>query len=138
MIAQTARRLLQWINDLPRHDLQVAVADGWITLSGEVTWEYQRLAAQCAVRDLPGVTGLSDRITLLPTAPAMAIRHRIECELLMHAGTQTQDIRVAVTRVDVRLSGIARSQAERDFACRLAANTPGVRRVQDDISVVPG
>lgn len=136
-IAHAAQRLLQWINDLPRHDLRVAVANGWITLCGAVTWDYQRLAALSAVRNLPGVAGLSDRIELVSTALALAIRYEIESGLLIHAGTRTQDIRVAVTRIDVSLSGTARSQAERDFACRLAANTPGVRRVHDNINVVP-
>lgn len=136
-LARTARRQLQWLNDLPQHDLAVTVADGWITLTGVVTWEYQRLAAVNALRDLPGVAGLSDRVELAPSALAAAIRYEIEAELRVGAGAHTQGIEVAVTHVDVRLSGSARSPAERDFACRLAASTPCVRRVQDNISISP-
>ncbi len=136
-LAATARRQLQWLNDLPCHDLAVAVADGWITLSGVVTWDYQRLAALGALRDLPGVAGLRDHVELVPTALAAAIRYEIEAELRVRAGAQTQAIEVTVTRVDVRLGGTARSQAERDAACRLAATTPFVRRVLDHISVMP-
>ena len=55
----------------------------------------------------------------------------------VRAGAQTQSVEVTVTRVDVHLGGTARSQAERDFACRLAAATPFVRRVLDNISVMP-
>ena len=136
-LAATARRQLQWLNDLPPHTLAVAVAKGWITLSGVVTWDYQRLAALAALRDLPGVAGLNDQVELVPTALAAAIRYEIEAELQVRAGAQTQSVEVTVTRVDVRLGGTARSQAERDFACRLAAATPFVRRVLDNISVMP-
>ena len=136
-IARSARRRLQWLNDLPRHTLEVTVDNHWVWLSGEVTWDYQRRAALSALRDLPGVAGISDRVGLAPTALAAAIRYEIEAELRIRAGTRTQGIEVAIARVDVTLSGSARSQAERDFACRLAAATPGVRRVIDNIDIAP-
>ena len=136
-IAHSARRRLQWLNDLPRHTLEVAVDNRWIRLSGEVTWDYQRRAALSALRTLPGVAGISDRVLLAPSALALAIRYEIEAELRIRAGKRAQGIEVAITRVDVTLSGSASSQAERDFASRLAAATPGVRRVIDNISVVP-
>ena len=136
-IAHSARRRLQSLNDLPRHTLEVAVDNHWIRLSGEVTWDYQRRAALSALRELPGVAGISDRVLLAPSALALAIRYEIEAELRIRAGQRAQGIVVAITRDDVSLSGSARSQAERDFACRLAAATPGVRRVIDNISIMP-
>ena len=40
------------------------VRNGSVTLSGQVTWNYQREAAGQAIRHLKGVVGLSNLITL--------------------------------------------------------------------------
>lgn len=61
-IARSAHNMLQWITLLPTGCIQVAVVDGWITLSGSVRWDYQKQAAAAAVRYVVGATGVTDLI----------------------------------------------------------------------------
>ena len=63
-IASRAALLLKWNAELPTDAIQVKVAKGWITLSGEVEWQYQRQAAEDNVRSLVGVTGVSNLISV--------------------------------------------------------------------------
>src|SRR5450830_1417185 len=58
-IARAAENVLQWTTNSPEDAVKVMVENGWVTMTGEVDWEYQRLAATKAVRHLLGVTGLS-------------------------------------------------------------------------------
>jgi osmotically-inducible protein OsmY len=69
-IACAADHMLRWASDLPDGAIQVTVAGGWITLSGEAGWEYQRQIALSSMRYPDGVTGVSDRIKIRPTARA--------------------------------------------------------------------
>src|SRR5450755_4002741 len=65
-IARSAENVLEWMTYLPKDCVKVKVEGVWITLSGEVAWEYQRQAAVSAVRYLMGVTGVSDQIAIKP------------------------------------------------------------------------
>ncbi len=49
-IARAAQNVLQWTALLPLEGVKVMVENGWITLSGEVDWDYQRQSASRAVR----------------------------------------------------------------------------------------
>jgi osmotically-inducible protein OsmY len=51
---------------VPDEQIKVTVSKGWVTLEGEVTWNYQRRAAESAVRNLTGVTGVSNLISVKP------------------------------------------------------------------------
>lgn len=68
-IAHAAVHALLWDIQVPDDCVKVAVEDGWIDLLGEVEWEYQRHAAEAAVRHLPGVKGVNNLITLKPRGP---------------------------------------------------------------------
>jgi len=59
-----AQSALTWNHSLPPGAVRASVAAGWLTLSGEVRWHYQRQDAANCVRDLPGIVGVSDCITL--------------------------------------------------------------------------
>lgn len=49
---------------VPADRIQIKVEKGWITLKGEVDWDYQRRVAEKAVRTLVGLVGVSNTITL--------------------------------------------------------------------------
>jgi osmotically-inducible protein OsmY len=72
-IARSAENILQWRTYLAKDCVKVQVEDGWITLSGEVDWEYQRQAAAGVIRYLIGVRGVTDHIALKPEAALSAI-----------------------------------------------------------------
>ena len=111
------------------------VEKGWITLSGEVDWEYQRRAAVNGVHYLMGVTGVSDNIAIKPKVSLSAVKSDIEAALKRRAKADAEKISVEVRGADVTLTGKVHSWSERDLATDSAWGTPGVRKVVDNITV---
>jgi len=134
-IARSAENVLQWTADLPRDCVKVLVENGWITLSGEVEWEYQRQAAIRVVRHLLGVTGVSDGIAIKAKVSSSAVKSDIEAALKRRAIDDAQNISVDVRGADVTLTGTVHTWSERELAEHAAWGTPGVRRVVDLITV---
>jgi len=116
-------------------DIQATVAQGWITLKGQVNWEYQRTAARDAVCFMPGVKGVSNDITLKPTAKPSAVKAAIEKAFVRNAEIDAGTVKVAADGGAVTLSGSVRSWGERDEAGTAAWNAPGVNSVRNDIAV---
>ena len=130
-IAESVENVLEWTSSLPAGAIQVMVEAGWVTLSGDVDWQYQRQAATDSVRNLWGVTGVSNQIgiTLAPTATA--VKFDIEAALKRTSIADARHILVAVHGSDVTLSGTVHSWDERATATHSAWGTPGVRNVID-------
>ena len=134
-IAGRAVQLLKWNVAFPRDAIQVKVTKGWVTLSGEVEWQYQRIAAANAVRDLSGLKGMSNLITVKPHLKAADVTRNIEDALRRNAHLEAQQIRVSVADGKVRLEGRVHSWHERDAAERAAWAAPGVRMVEDNVLI---
>ena len=120
---------------MPKDSVKVKVEKGWITLSGELEWDYQRRSAKHAVRSLFGVVGVSDEIGIKPKASVSAVKSEIEAALKRRAQTDSQQISVDVRGGDVTLSGTVHSWSERELAEDSAWATPGVRKVVDNIAI---
>ena len=134
-IARTAENVLQWTTYLPKDAIKIKVENGWVTLTGEVEWQYQRQAATAAVRFLMGVTGVSDQITILTKVSAPVIKSDIEAALKRRAEQDAHEILVTVHGTDVTLTGKVHSWSERDLARNTAWGTPGVRSVVDNTTM---
>jgi osmotically-inducible protein OsmY len=126
---------LAWRTYLPADAIKVKAEQGWITLSGEVEWDYQRESAKDAVRNLLGVVGVSDSITVKPSVSVGNVKFEIEAALKRRARNEAQGIFVAVNGSDVTLSGTAQSWSERELATDSAWATPGVSKVIDNIAI---
>ncbi len=135
-IAQAAENVLSWSSALPPGAVRVMVEGGWVTLTGEVDWHYQRQAAAASVRHLLGVTGVSENITLKPAVQPGAVRAGIEAALQRSAAVDADQIHVAVDGGDVTLSGLVHSWHERNAATHSAWASPGVRNVIDRLTLV--
>lgn len=135
-IARSAENILQWMTYLPKDYVKVMVESGWLTLTGNVAWDYQREAAEVAVHHLMGVTGVSNQITLRPRVSMNLLETDIETALKRRAKANAPSISVEIRGTDVVLSGTVHSLAERDLARHSAWNTPGVRNVTNNIIVV--
>ncbi|GII25273.1 BON domain-containing protein [Planosporangium mesophilum] len=138
-IAAAATHALEWDAFVPIENLEVTVSKGWVILRGEVGWEYERRAAERAVRRLAGVRGVTNLITVRPRIASSLedLKQRIEHALVRSAATDAQQISVEVKGDQVVLTGTVRSWAEREEAERVAWSAPGVTHVDNRIVVTP-
>lgn len=135
-IAESASNILGWTSSLPANAIKVLVEGGWLTLTGDVEWQYQRQDAADSVRYLAGVTGVSNQIAIKPALSATVIKSDIEAALKRRADADAKAILVEVKGSDVTLTGTVHSWAERDLATRSAWGSAGVRNVLDKMNLI--
>jgi osmotically-inducible protein OsmY len=128
----------QWNWEIPQGNVKVKVEDGWITLEGEVQWNYQREAAGRITRKLVGVRGVSNKVTIKADNLTRIEKIAIESALARNWSIKEQDIHVEVSNNTVILSGIVGSWYERDEAERQAWKAPGVELVDNELVVEYG
>ncbi len=134
-IAAAAVRALQWDSVIPADRIQVTVSKGWVTLRGEVEWQYQKDLAEQHVRNLWGVRGVNNLITVKPRVNASELKEKIEQALVRSAETDAERLTVEVEGSKVILEGTLSSWAEREEAERAAWSAPGVTEVDNRIIV---
>ena len=134
-IARTAENVLEWTTNWPKDHVKVMVEKGWVTLSGELDYEYQRQLASSSVRHLMGVTGVSNQLTIKSILTSSTVKSDIEAALKRRALTDAQEIMITVNGGEVTLTGVVHSWSERDMVSDSVWNTPGVTDVNDNISV---
>src|SRR3984893_5890045 len=134
-IARAALNSLDWSVLVPADRIKVKVSKGWVTLEGSVDWQYQKSAAERAVRDLIGVKGVSNLVEVKPRVSTSEVKSAIEAALKRSAEVDASRIKVEADGDKVILRGTVRSAAEREEAERAAWRAPGVRLVENRITV---
>jgi osmotically-inducible protein OsmY len=134
-IAKAAADALEWNSLVPSDRVTVRVENGWVTLRGEVDYDYERRAADRAVRYLEGVRGVSNLITVAPRAEPKEVKKEIERSFQRMAVLDAKNITVQVDGGEVILRGSVRSWAERHEAEKAAWAAPGTTSVKNYITV---
>ncbi len=136
-IAKSATDVLDWNILVPSNRVKVMVQDGWITLSGDVGWYYQKQHAEDIVRHLIGVVGVTNSITIKPPVKTVEMKNRIEDALKRNARLllAAQKIQVECSGSKVILRGSVGSWVDREEAEYAAWSAPGVSQVENYLMV---
>jgi len=115
--------------------VRVVVRDGWITLEGQVEWNYARERAEAAVRRVRGSKGVTNMISISPRVAPVEVKRKIEESFRRNAELDANRVTVETDGTLVKLRGAVRSWAEREEAERVAWQVPGVTRVENHITI---
>jgi len=135
-IAAAAIGRLEWDTAVPADAITVKVEHGWITLTGQVTWYYQKQAAAQDIARLMGVVGLSNKVIVKPVVDVTDIAQRISDALDRSSLFDNQKVVVTADRGNVHLTGKVRSTHDRQVAWEVAWSAPGATSVENDIAVL--
>jgi osmotically-inducible protein OsmY len=136
-IAREAAAAIKSQLPISSENIKIIVKNGWVTLEGEVEWQYQRQTAENVVRRIKGVKGVSNTILLKPRAEPTEVKRKIQEALRRSAEVDANRIEVEARGSEVILKGTVRSWIEREEAERAAWAAPGVTKVEDRIVVSP-
>ncbi|QBY55762.1 BON domain-containing protein [Cupriavidus oxalaticus] len=136
-IAHAARDALEWHVHVPSDAIKVRVERGWVTLSGNVNWGYQKNLAERTVGQLRGVVGIINNIRMNERTAPPDVENRIEEALRRHALREAHHISVKVKDGTATLTGRVDSLAERRAAVGAAWSAPGISAVIDQLEARP-
>jgi osmotically-inducible protein OsmY len=134
-IAIEVLNAIKWNWEVPNDKIKVKVEKGWVTLDGELNWNFQKDAAKNVVKNLMGVTGVSNNINIKPESHDKIEKAKVEDALIRNWSITSQDIDVSVSGKNVTLSGKVSSWYQKDEAGRIAWNTPGIWTVDNKLEV---
>jgi osmotically-inducible protein OsmY len=136
-IAQAVLRALEWDIAVPHEKIKARVDNAWVILEGEVALQFQRAAAENAVRRLSGVRGVTNQIQLQirPLAQPAEVKNRIQAAFRRSVEIDARGIQVDAKDSTIILRGRVRTWAEREEAERAAWGAPGVLAVKDELIV---
>ena len=134
-IATEVVSALKWNWRIPSADVKVKVEDGWVTLTGELQWNYQKEAAKDAVKNLLGVMGVANNITIKSGTQDQIEKRDIESALRRNCSIRDENITVRTSNHKATLTGTVDSWYQKNEAARMAWNAPGVWTVDNELVV---
>ena len=135
-VSRSVSNVLQLMAPEYSQHIKVMVEKGWLTLSGDVEWNFQRHAAVRQVSHVLGVKGMSNNINIRPKLIARAVKEEVRAALQRRAIQDIDSIAITIDGPDITLSGCVHSWSEKALAKHAAACMPGVRDVIDKVTVI--
>jgi osmotically-inducible protein OsmY len=135
-IAKRAVDILGWYTMVPSGSIQITVRDGWVTLSGNVDWYFQKTTAEEGIRKLSEVRGVINNIAIAPRVQGQDVKRKIEDTLKRHAEIEAKAIRVTVQDGNkIVLESNVQNWDERYAVETAAWSAPGVKSVEDRLAI---
>ncbi len=134
-IASAVLNALKWHSSIPEDKVQVKVEKGWVTLDGQVDWDFQRVYSKSSVENLEGVVGISNNIKLAPKLKTADVKNKIFAAFHRSATLDSENIQISSEGTKVILSGKVRSFVEKKDAERAAYLAPGVTEVENKLMI---
>jgi osmotically-inducible protein OsmY len=134
-IAAAVLNAYEWNVEVPNDKVKIKVEKGWVTLDGELNWNFQKEAAGTAVRQLLGVVGLTNNLTIIGHAEVGIDRKEIENALERNWSLSARQIKVKVAGTKVTLTGTVDSWYQKTEAARIAWKARGVTSVDNELVV---
>ena len=135
-IATAAANRLAWDTGTPRDAIKIKVEAGWVTLTGQVDWHFQKEAAQREIRNLMGVIGVTNQVTVKPHVDTAHLQDDIQFALNRSIFFQPEKVHVSARDGHVKLTGTVNSWRERQTAASTAWAARGATSVENDLIVV--
>ena len=120
---------------IPNSIVKVKVEDGWVTLDGELHWNYQKEAAMKVVKNIAGIKGITNNISIKSTIKELVKKQQIADALRRNSSINDDDITIEVQGTKVVLNGTVKSWYQRDKAEQLAWNAPGILSVDNELAI---
>ena len=134
-IADEVVSALKWNWQVPHENLKIKVEAGWVTLEGELKWDYQRVAAKESAANQPGVKGVSNNITIKAESKDEIEEKEIKSALGRHWSIKSDLIKVSVSGTKVTLTGSVDSWYQKEEAERIVWKAPGVWSIDNELLV---
>jgi osmotically-inducible protein OsmY len=136
-IARAIAHVLEWNVQVPEGRVHARVQNGWVTLDGEVDYDYQRREVERMVRQVRGVIGVTDAITVKPPVSPEKVQQVIEDAFRREAEVDARHVQVEVSDHTARLYGHVHSVHEASAARAAASSAPGVATVESHLVISP-
>lgn len=120
---------------VPDEKIQVKVENGWVTLEGDVIWNFQREAAKRSIEHISGVRGVFNHLKIRSELNDAIEQKQIEAALHRSWSVDDENIKVQVNGRTVKLTGTVSSLYQKDEAGRIAWKTPGIWHVENELEV---
>ncbi|HEX8008594.1 MAG TPA: BON domain-containing protein [Trebonia sp.] len=136
-VARAIAHVIEWNTRIPEGQVHARVENGWITLEGEVDFAFQRHEVERMVRNVRGVVGVTDLVTVAPPTSASDIQIQIEDTFRRVAEVDARHVQVQISNHTAKLFGHVHSMREANAARAAAAAAPGVARVESHLVISP-
>jgi osmotically-inducible protein OsmY len=134
-IAEEILQAFKWNWQIPNDKVHVKVENGWVILTGELNWNYQKEEAANAIKNLEGIVNVTNNITIKSETVNAMEKEVIEHHLRRNWTLNADDINVQVNGTKVTLTGTVGSLYQKEEAGRIAWNTPGIWSLENNINV---